>query len=207
MGPRDRPSINTNQNDNDFTTTDNSTNQQQPRRNRGYSLRRQVFNRNLNGTGEDANGQPPSPIELEQQQASSFGPHNLEIHEEPIFSDEEYNSKNKSKEIITTDNSNSNNTAADVLPNYSFWASKKLKQKNIREAFYKTKDFVLRKKKIPPSKNGRIIPIELTHDSPLLIDERTEKPYCSNLIRSSIYTPYNFLPRQLVAQFSKLANL
>ncbi|KAL2810880.1 hypothetical protein BJX63DRAFT_300236 [Aspergillus granulosus] len=39
-----------------------------------------------------------------------------------------------------------------------------------------------------------------------LVDERTRRPYVSNSIRSSRYTIWNFLPRQLVAQFSKTAN-
>lgn len=39
------------------------------------------------------------------------------------------------------------------------------------------------------------------------IDVRTGKPYVSNLITSSIYTVHDFVPRQLFAQFSKLANV
>ncbi|GEQ68131.1 hypothetical protein JCM33374_g1798 [Metschnikowia sp. JCM 33374] len=38
------------------------------------------------------------------------------------------------------------------------------------------------------------------------IDERTTDPYCPNTITSSRYTLYSFLPKQLKAQFSKLAN-
>ncbi|UJO13079.1 hypothetical protein CLAFUW4_02758 [Fulvia fulva] len=58
---------------------------------------------------------------------------------------------------------------------------------------------------ISPSVDGRHIPIGPSRSAPLL-DERTGKPYVCNLIRSSKYNAYNFLPRQLVAQFSKLAN-
>ncbi|GAB7363986.1 hypothetical protein MBLNU230_g4546t1 [Neophaeotheca triangularis] len=39
-----------------------------------------------------------------------------------------------------------------------------------------------------------------------LIDERTGKPFVGNTITSSRYNAWNFLPRQLYAQFSKLAN-
>ena len=68
------------------------------------------------------------------------------------------------------------------------------------------------------SKDGRHIPICLDHTLPeflnyssdkykgLLIDERTERPYINNSIASSRYTIYSFLPKQLYAQFSKLAN-
>lgn len=38
------------------------------------------------------------------------------------------------------------------------------------------------------------------------IDERHSQPYCDNSITSSKYTVYTFLPKQLRAQFSKLAN-
>ncbi|KHJ30289.1 putative aminophospholipid [Erysiphe necator] len=58
---------------------------------------------------------------------------------------------------------------------------------------------------IPPSKNGRRIKIDATRISPL-IDERTGTEYFGNTIRSSRYTLFNFFPRQLFFQFSKLAN-
>ena len=38
------------------------------------------------------------------------------------------------------------------------------------------------------------------------MDERTGRPYVDNTIRSCRYTPLNFVPRQLWAQFGKLAN-
>lgn len=193
-GPSNKGSSNTNQ----------DARSQQPQRNRGYSLRTQMFTRNM----QRSDG-PPSPIEMEQTSAPSFGPHNVEIQEEPIFSDQEEvamsSDKKKSKESPQTHHDVTN--TSEVLPNYSFWAAKKLKQRHIKEKYYKVKDFILRKKRLPPSKNGRALPIEVVPDRPLLIDERTNHPYCSNLITSSIYTPYNFLPRQLFAQFSKLANM
>lgn len=39
-----------------------------------------------------------------------------------------------------------------------------------------------------------------------LIDERSGEPYVNNLVTSSKYTVYSFLPKQLRAQFSKVAN-
>ena len=96
------------------------------------------------------------------------------------------------------------------LPNYSTWATKRLNngvKARVNRIFTSIHDFVLRVKKPPQSKGGRTIPIEVLSDRPLLVDARTSKPYCNNLITSSIYTVYNFFPRQLVAQFSKLANL
>ncbi|CCF56784.1 hypothetical protein KAFR_0B04880 [Kazachstania africana CBS 2517] len=81
----------------------------------------------------------------------------------------------------------------------------------------RTLDLLLNRQRILHSKSGRHIPITLDHtlaeyskftsaDSDQLIDERTDKPYCNNSITSSRYTIYSFLPKQLYAQFSKLAN-
>ncbi|KAL2163003.1 hypothetical protein VTH06DRAFT_6839 [Thermothelomyces fergusii] len=66
---------------------------------------------------------------------------------------------------------------------------------------------LLRQKPIPPSQDGRHIPLKpgLVRRKPLK-DERTGRPYVSNFIRSSRYTLWNFLPKQLFFQFSKLAN-
>ena len=66
---------------------------------------------------------------------------------------------------------------------------------------------LLRQRPIPPSADGRHIPVRpgLARMTPLK-DERTGKPYRSNFIRSSRYTVWNFLPKQLFFQFSKLAN-
>jgi phospholipid-translocating ATPase len=58
---------------------------------------------------------------------------------------------------------------------------------------------------LPPTKAGRRIPLEPVRRKPLE-DERTGKPYVENWIRSTRYTLYSFIPRQLIAQFSKLAN-
>ena len=66
---------------------------------------------------------------------------------------------------------------------------------------------LLRQRPIPPSKDGRHIPLQLglARRKPLE-DERTGHHYVSNFIRSSRYTVWNFLPKQLFFQFSKLAN-
>lgn len=66
---------------------------------------------------------------------------------------------------------------------------------------------LLRQKPLPPSADGRHVPLnpgQARRQS--LTDERTGKPYISNFIRSSRYTLWSFLPKQLFFQFSKLAN-
>ncbi|GAO19599.1 hypothetical protein UVI_02031900 [Ustilaginoidea virens] len=62
---------------------------------------------------------------------------------------------------------------------------------------------LLRRKPLLPSRDGRHIPL---NSSCKLLDERSQKPYVSNFIRSSRYTAYDFVPKQLVFQFSKLGN-
>lgn len=78
-------------------------------------------------------------------------------------------------------------------------------------------DIVLNRTRTLRSKDGRHIPITLDHttveyltyscpNNDLLMDERLDKPYCDNQITSSRYTVFSFFPRQLYAQFSRLAN-
>lgn len=80
-----------------------------------------------------------------------------------------------------------------------------LPAKRIADAYEKTRKFVLRIRVIPPSKSGRHIPLDPTKKGGLT-DDRTQKHHIDNTIRSSKYNAWNFLPRQLFAQFSKLAN-
>lgn len=82
------------------------------------------------------------------------------------------------------------------LQKYRHWAERR---------YERARKFVLDIQDVPPTKDGRHIPLELSRREHL-VDERTGKAYISNLIRSSKYTSWNFLPRQLFAQFSKLAN-
>ncbi|KAK0721666.1 hypothetical protein B0T26DRAFT_190368 [Lasiosphaeria miniovina] len=66
-------------------------------------------------------------------------------------------------------------------------------------------ELVLRRKALPPSRDGRHIPLRLHPESPL-VDERRGKAFISNTIRTSRYTLYNFFPKQLLFQFSRLGN-
>ncbi|KAH8788465.1 hypothetical protein F5883DRAFT_479211 [Diaporthe sp. PMI_573] len=59
---------------------------------------------------------------------------------------------------------------------------------------------------LPPSPNGRQIPVTLDHKQ-LLLDDRRQKPYISNAIKTSKYNVFDFLPRQIVYQFTRLANV
>ncbi|KAF2736021.1 phospholipid-translocating P-type ATPase [Polyplosphaeria fusca] len=96
-----------------------------------------------------------------------------------------------------------------ALQNYDTWLQTTEKRWGLKKrlAIYmeRTTKFILRIKDTPPSKDGRHIELD-TSRTGKLIDERTNQPYVTNWIRSTRYSAWNFLPRQLFAQFSKLAN-
>ncbi|GKU10323.1 unnamed protein product [Fusarium langsethiae] len=66
-------------------------------------------------------------------------------------------------------------------------------------------EFILRRKHIVASTDGRHVPLELEHESPL-IDDRRGLPYVSNSIRTSRYTVWDFIPKQLFFQFTRVGN-
>src|SRR6201999_700956 len=96
-----------------------------------------------------------------------------------------------------------------ALPNYQTWLQSHTHQSALTKRFKETvktlKRVVLRIQDIPPSKDGRNITLDASRKKSL-IDDRTDKPYVENWIRSTRYTLYTFFPRQIIAQFSKMAN-
>ena len=66
-------------------------------------------------------------------------------------------------------------------------------------------ELILRRKNVQASKGGRQIPLTVHHDSPL-IDTRHAQSYISNNIRTSRYTVWDFIPKQLFFQFSRVGN-
>ncbi len=65
-------------------------------------------------------------------------------------------------------------------------------------------ELLLRRKALAPSTCGRRIPLQLAGEP--LVDERRGHAYVSNAIRTSRYTVYDFFPKQLLFQFSRLGN-
>ncbi len=65
-------------------------------------------------------------------------------------------------------------------------------------------ELLLGRKSLPPSKDGRRLRLQLGHGP--FLDERRGHPYIPNIIRTSRYTVYDFLPKQLLFQFSRLGN-
>ncbi|KAJ9653951.1 drs2 neo1 protein [Neophaeococcomyces mojaviensis] len=173
-------------------------------RNRGYSLRRSLFAQNLQKQGE----QYGSIMELEPSSSSQHTP--------PSASNAE-----KGPAVITIEESpkdeypptmiNSRHTASSHL-NMPTYPSRLRKQrqratliKQAAAAIKSIRDRISRATVLPSTVDGRHVQINTNHDySP--IDERNGKSYISNKIRSCKYTIWNFAPKQLYAQFGKLAN-
>lgn len=67
-------------------------------------------------------------------------------------------------------------------------------------------EVILGQKALPPSKDGRRVAFNLGNNALQLIDERRGHAFISNAIRTSRYNVFNFFPKQLFFQFSRLGN-
>ncbi|EFQ87149.1 hypothetical protein CFE70_002862 [Pyrenophora teres f. teres 0-1] len=170
-------------------------------RNRGYSLRSALFKRSVHDTAQSPGG---NNIELDEgvgNSRSKQGDILVTVSPEQC----EYAS---SASYISRSKMGSGPVA---LPYYNSALKKKnpgptsQMVKQAKEFAEQARKFIFRIKDVPPSKDGRHIQLNPTRKEPP-IDERTNQPYTSNWIRSTRYSAWNFVPRQLVAQFSKLAN-
>lgn len=65
--------------------------------------------------------------------------------------------------------------------------------------------FLLRRGAAETPSTHRYIPLGAQHDPPLT-DERNGRPFISNSIRTSRYTIYDFIPKQIVFQATRLSN-
>lgn len=176
-------------------------------RDRGFSLRRTIFARHINEKAQ------ASGSDLELQPGIHF-----EKHHGPLHPGMEAQSDKKPRTAIPVvpvqedpkqwkPAKKQNHTS--FLPHYDTWVNGRAAQSNIltklEHTYEKAVKFILRIHDIPPSKDGRHLQLDASRKQPL-IDERTGRVYMDNTIRSSKYTVWNFVPRQLFAQFSKLAN-
>lgn len=178
-------------------------------RDRGFSLRRSILARNIQ---PESNG---SIIEL-QPAGSSTG------QVESSLPTDRAGPGKKSDTTITVSPVVEQAPLADAapepvkktlglssLPHYESWVASKASSAGLLSQFHTLKENlrkrILRIREIPPSKDGRHLIIDPKRRKNL-IDDRTGREYIDNTILSSRYTLYNFLPRQLFAQFSKLAN-
>jgi phospholipid-translocating ATPase len=98
----------------------------------------------------------------------------------------------------------------ESLPFYSTWARSRRTRHILLE---RCKEVMRRLKRLRDPRliskgKGREIPTDISERGKTnLIDDRSGREYVDNLITSSRYTVYSFLPRQIWAQFSKVANL
>lgn len=60
-------------------------------------------------------------------------------------------------------------------------------------------------RQVGASKDGRRIPLSIQHKKPL-VDTRRGHAYISNDVRTSRYTVWDFIPKQLLFQFSRIGN-
>ncbi|KAI9840762.1 MAG: hypothetical protein M1837_001336 [Sclerophora amabilis] len=180
-------------------------------RNRGASLRRTLFHRNIHDQG---NGEG-TPLEL-----GSVGPSRPPEAQQSVAVDHQTRKKSGETTItISPANRIGSTQSADQKPkrshgvsplaHYEGWASRHGRGSGLlykpRALYRAIRRRVLRINEIPPSKSGRHLDLD-PFRTKTSIDERTGRDYVSNTIRSSRYSAWNFLPRQLFAQFSKLAN-
>ena len=179
-----------------------------PTRIRGYSLRRSLFHGSLHDQALD------SHIELEPVGSSSrtgtqaiISPPTSSVKKgattvSVAVPDDDEISEIPSRNVKPAHTSSS-------LPHYETWVKSRAPRagfsKNFRARYRKLQNATLRIKQTPRSKNGRHIDLDPKRKK-VLTDERTGRQHIGNTIRSSRYTIWNFLPRQLFAQFSKLAN-
>ncbi|KAI1770052.1 phospholipid-translocating P-type ATPase [Hypoxylon cercidicola] len=143
-----------------------------------------------------------------------------ERHVEYAFDTSTKDGQSRSWMGYSKGNQDANDTDRDAsfhLDNYRAWVNrqrKKAKGPRVRfEQFFNRHyqkwiiEGLLRQKPLPPSRDGRHIPVSAgTVRKVPLVDERSGGDYVSNFIRSSRYTKWSFVPKQLYFQFSKLAN-
>ncbi|RMD41977.1 hypothetical protein DV735_g3195, partial [Chaetothyriales sp. CBS 134920] len=172
------------------------------KRDRGYSLRRALFSKNI----QIQNALPSSSIELQASPPSSSHktstPPGSSKRETTVTISEAVMDEPESQPVKLSDP-----TAG--LPMYQHWLSKQTTHlatwHKIRRACTDLPQRLFTPKQLPPSPAGRHVKVN-ARPAAHIVDERTGKPHINNLIISCRYTPWNFFPRQLVAQFGKLAN-
>ncbi|KAL8658674.1 MAG: hypothetical protein Q9226_000845 [Calogaya cf. arnoldii] len=163
-------------------------------RERGFSLRRSMLARNVHEESESS-----SPHEKTITDTSKKFRTTITISPVVRKNDQDTPSPRPLK----------SNPGLSSLPHYETWLRSRVAKSSLlsslRLAYKKAHKAILRIQELPSSKDGRHIAINRSGKKGL-IDERTNREYIDNTIRSCKYTAWNFLPRQLYAQFSKLAN-
>ncbi|KAJ5899733.1 phospholipid-transporting ATPase DNF3 [Penicillium taxi] len=195
-------------------------------RNRGYSLRRSIFNKSFHTQPEAEQGFDGTLDRKESKdQPSSAVDEITPTPSAPSAPDAPTNVNDCRLNSVTTatlvantkdEASASLSVQSSDLPlkeYYSMVQDRWLEKKASTTLFFSkietfltaAQRFILRTTEIPPTEDGRHINLDPSLVETFL-DERTGKPYVANWIRSSRYSFWSFFPRQLLAQFTKLAN-
>ncbi|KAI4742762.1 phospholipid-translocating P-type ATPase [Aureobasidium sp. EXF-12298] len=188
---------------------------------RGYSLRSSLFQRNMHDRSVNSPASPSSIIEMapigpSNQHGSSHTPvtphsgkKSMETVVEVAQMDDDDRDLEEQDIKLATFEQRQGVQGIGALPHYQSWIQQHTARnktwRSIKAGYHKARKVVLRIQEIPPTKDGRHIDLDASRKTTLL-DERTGKAYITNHIRSSRYNAWNFVPRQLFAQFSKLAN-
>lgn len=165
--------------------------------------------------GPPMNRQYSAPARAEG--ASSTTPDTSPTDSKPDTYDDISAQKAESKNQFTNGGNNPETSEASSpqLNNYKAWVNRRKAKEHrvpLKQRFgslYQkcVVEGILRQKPLPPSIDGRHVPLDArSARKKYLIDGRRGKRYISNVIRSSRYTLWSFIPKQLVFQFSKLAN-
>ncbi|KAL8944703.1 MAG: hypothetical protein Q9216_000271 [Gyalolechia sp. 2 TL-2023] len=180
-------------------------------RERGFSLRRAMLSRNIHGEPESS----AAAVELDSLDSSQHRARPTQGS--PAISPSKKSNTNITiSPVIPTFEIDElpprplkSSTGPSSLPHYETWLKSRVARSSLysslRSTYKKAHKAILRIQELPPTKDGRHIPVDIDRRKGL-IDERTNREYVDNTIRSCKYTAWNFLPRQLYAQFSKLAN-
>ncbi|KAL8873652.1 MAG: hypothetical protein Q9174_000906 [Haloplaca sp. 1 TL-2023] len=174
-------------------------------RERAFSLRRSMLTKNTYGEPESSDSrQQPQPLDGSVQAdlvSSPAGKSRTTITIDPAA-----RNLHSTEQILRPQKPC---TDVSTLPHYETWLKSRVARSSLlsslRLVYKRVHKAILRIQELPPSKDGRHIGVDANGTSEL-IDERTNREYVGNTIRSCKYTVWNFLPRQLYAQFSKLAN-
>lgn len=183
---------------------------------RGYSLRSSLFQRNMHDRSVNTPASASSIIEMDPIGPSAHTPTtprsgkksmDTVVEVAQMHDDDRDLEEQDPKRVSFVRRQGVQGIGA--LPHYQSWIQQHTSRNNtwrsMKAGYHKARKFVLRIQEIPPTKDGRHIDMDASRKVTLL-DERTGKTYITNYIRSSRYTAWNFVPRQLFAQFSKLAN-
>ncbi|KAM0722177.1 hypothetical protein Q7P37_001618 [Cladosporium fusiforme] len=181
-------------------------------RNRGMSLRSSLFAKNMGQRAQDVDdaiiemGEVVQPDSGDQDcPQTSKSKDQASITVSPIVGEPSLSPEASQPEILKQNNNAGLSPQLTTRRRLHTRLIDHVPLQRIEEGLERARKFVLRIQDIPPSKDGRHIHLDPSRKKPLT-DDRTEKNYINNTIRSSKYNAWNFLPRQLFAQFSKLAN-